>query len=69
VLAGPAGGAPGAVLGLRPEGLAVACVDAPIAFAELQLPNRKRLPAAALLAGRPIAAGTSVHDPSTPARP
>jgi methionyl-tRNA formyltransferase len=68
VLPGPAGGAPGAVLGLRPEGLAVACADAPIAFAELQLPGRKRMPAAALLAGRPIPAGTSLHDPSTPAR-
>jgi methionyl-tRNA formyltransferase len=68
VLPGPAGGAPGAVLGLRPEGLAVACADAPIAFAELQLPGRKRMPAAALLAGRPIPPGTSLHDPSTPAR-
>jgi methionyl-tRNA formyltransferase len=69
VLPGPAGGSPGAVLGLRPEGLAVACADAPVAFAELQLPNRKRLPASAVLAGRPIAAGTSLHDPATPARP
>ena len=67
VLPGPAGGAPGAVLGLRPEGLAVACADAPIAFAELQLPGRKRMPAAALLAGRPIAPGTSLVDPA--ARP
>jgi methionyl-tRNA formyltransferase len=67
VLPGAAGGSPGAVLGLRPEGLAVACADAPIAFAELQLPNKKRMPAAALLAGRPIPPGTSLHDPS--ARP
>jgi len=67
VLTGSAGGAPGAVLGLRPEGLAVACADAPIAFAELQLPGRKRMPAAALLAGRPIPPGTSLADPA--ARP
>jgi methionyl-tRNA formyltransferase len=64
VLAGPPGAPPGAVLGLRPEGLAVACLDAPIAFAELQLPGRRRLPAAAVLAGRPIPAGTSLRDPS-----
>jgi methionyl-tRNA formyltransferase len=67
VLPGPAGGAPGAALGLRAEGLAVACADAPVAFAELQLPGRKRMPAAALLAGRPIAPGTSLADPA--ARP
>jgi methionyl-tRNA formyltransferase len=59
VLAGQgAGAAPGTVAGLVPEGLAVACADAPVAFAELQLPGRRRLPAAAVLAGRPIPAGT-----------
>jgi methionyl-tRNA formyltransferase len=72
VLEGPAGGPPGVALGLRHvgsfSGLAVACADAPVAFAELQLPGRKRLPAAAVLAGRPLAPGTSLHDPSTPAR-
>jgi methionyl-tRNA formyltransferase len=67
VLAGSAGAEAGAVLGLRPEGLAVACADAPLAFAELQLPGRKRLPAAAVLAGRPIPPGTSLQDPA--ARP
>jgi methionyl-tRNA formyltransferase len=67
VLAGPAGAPAGEVLGLRSVGLAVACADAPIAFAELQLPGRKRLPAAAVLAGRPIPAGTSLVDPA--ARP
>jgi methionyl-tRNA formyltransferase len=66
-LPGPAGAPPGAVVGLRAEGLAVACADAPVAFAELQLPGRKRLPAAAVLAGRPIPAGTSLADPA--ARP
>jgi methionyl-tRNA formyltransferase len=58
VLAPPAGAAPGTVVGLRAEGLAVACADAPVAFAELQLPGRRRLPAAAVLAGRPIPPGT-----------
>ena len=69
VLAGAAGGPPGVVLGLHPEGLAVACADAPIAFAELQLPGRKRLPAAALLTGRPIPPGTSLQDPAARPRP
>jgi methionyl-tRNA formyltransferase len=58
VLAGVAGGAPGTVLPPRPEGLAIACGDGAIAFAELQLPGRRRLPAAAVLAGRPIPPGT-----------
>jgi methionyl-tRNA formyltransferase len=56
VLAGQ--GAPGAVLGLQPEGLVVACGQGAVAFAELQFPGRKRLPAAAVLAGRPVAPGT-----------
>jgi methionyl-tRNA formyltransferase len=56
--AAPAGLQPGQVLGLAPDGLAVACADGPIAFAELQLPGRKRLPAAAVLAGHAIPPGT-----------
>jgi len=55
---GAAVGRPGEVLGLRPEGLAVACAPGAIAFGELQLPGRKRLPAAAVLAGHKIPAGT-----------
>jgi methionyl-tRNA formyltransferase len=51
-------GAPGEVLGSTADGLAIACGDGAIAFAELQLPGRKRLPAAAVLAGRPIPVGT-----------
>jgi len=62
VLDGAADAPAGTVLGLRPEGLAVACADAPLAFAELQLPGRRRLPAAAVLAGRPIPPGTSLQD-------
>jgi methionyl-tRNA formyltransferase len=51
-------GAPGEVLGVDREGLVVACGEGAVAFAELQLPGRKRLPAKALVAGRPIPPGT-----------
>jgi methionyl-tRNA formyltransferase len=51
-------GRPAEVLGLVPQGLAVACGDGAVAFAEIQLPGRKRMPAKALLAGHPIAPGT-----------
>jgi methionyl-tRNA formyltransferase len=51
----------GEVLGLTPAGLSVACGAGAVAFAELQLPGRKRLPAAAVLAGRPIAPGTRLR--------
>ncbi len=58
-------GAPGEVLGLVGERLAVACSQEAVAFAELQLPGRKRLPAAAVLAGHPIATGTRL-EPAPP---
>jgi methionyl-tRNA formyltransferase len=58
VVDGVAGVPPGTVLPPRPEGLAIACADGAVAFAELQLPGRRRLPAAAVLAGRPIPPGT-----------
>jgi methionyl-tRNA formyltransferase len=51
-------GQPGEVLGLRPQGLAVACGTGVIAFSEIQLPGRKRMPSKALLAGHPIPSGT-----------
>lgn len=51
-------GAPGEVLGHGPQGLMVACGQGAIAFAELQLAGRKRLPAAAVLAGHAIPVGT-----------
>jgi methionyl-tRNA formyltransferase len=51
-------GKPGEVLGLRPQGLAIACGTGVIAFSEIQLPGRKRMPAKALLAGHPIPPGT-----------
>jgi methionyl-tRNA formyltransferase len=53
-------GQPGEVLGLRPQGLAIACGTGVIAFSEIQLPGRKRMPAKALLAGHPIPSGTIV---------
>jgi methionyl-tRNA formyltransferase len=36
----------------------VACADGAIAFGELQLPGRRRLPAAAVLTGHRIPPGT-----------
>jgi methionyl-tRNA formyltransferase len=51
-------GQPGEVLGLGPQGLAIACGTGVIAFSEIQLPGRKRMPAKALLAGHPIPPGT-----------
>ena len=60
-------GAPGVVLGADRDGLLVGCGDDAVAFAELQLPGKKRMPAQALLAGRPIPAGTRLG--STPATP
>jgi methionyl-tRNA formyltransferase len=54
-------GTPGEVQGLVPQGLAVACGGGAVAFAELQLPGRKRLPAAAVLAGHPIPVGTRLR--------
>jgi methionyl-tRNA formyltransferase len=53
-------GRPGEVLGLLPQGLAVACGEGAIAFREIQLPGRKRMSAKALLAGHPIPAGTTL---------
>jgi methionyl-tRNA formyltransferase len=51
-------GEPGAVLGASGDGLLVACGRGAVGFGELQLPGRKRLGAAAVLAGRPIPPGT-----------
>ncbi len=68
-------GAPGTVIGADRDGLLVACGppegdgDGPngalnaVAFGELQLPGKRRMPAAALLAGHPIAAGTRLGAP------
>lgn len=54
----PGSGKPGEILGLATEGLAVACGEGALAFAELQLPGHRRMPARALLSGHPIPPGT-----------
>ena len=51
-------GEPGVVLGVDRDGLLVACGEGAVAVAEAQLPGRKRMPAAALVAGRSIPRGT-----------
>jgi len=53
-------GAPGVVMGADRDGLLVGCGDDAIAFAELQLPGKKRMAASALLAGRPMPVGTQL---------
>jgi methionyl-tRNA formyltransferase len=53
-------GTPGRVLGADRDGLIVGCGGDAVAFAELQLPGKKRLSAQALLAGRPIPTGTQL---------
>jgi methionyl-tRNA formyltransferase len=50
--------APGTVVGIDATGVAVVSGDGvSVAFAEVQLPGRKRLPAAAVASGRSIAVG------------
>src|SRR5262249_25496303 len=51
-------GAPGTVIDADRDGLLVACGEGVVGIGELQLPGRKRMPAAALLAGHPIPRGT-----------
>jgi methionyl-tRNA formyltransferase len=53
-------GVPGRVLGADRDGLIVGCGGDAVAFAELQLPGKKRMSAQALLAGRPIPTGTQL---------
>lgn len=50
-------GPPGELLGLGDDGLRVACGEGAVSFAEAQLPGRKRLPAAAVLAGQKLRVG------------
>jgi methionyl-tRNA formyltransferase len=56
-VATPAPAGAGSVLGAGPDGLIVACGDGAVAFAEMQLPGRKRLATGVVLNGRPIAPG------------
>jgi methionyl-tRNA formyltransferase len=51
------GVAPGTVLQIDGAGLQVACGDGCVAFFEVQLPGRRRLPAAVAAAGRGISVG------------
>ncbi len=55
-------GMPGVVIGADRDGLLVGCGDDAVAFAELQLAGRKRMPATALLAGRPMPVGTKLGE-------
>ena len=55
-------GAPGVVLGADRDGLLVGCGDDAVAFAELQLPGKKRMTAQALLAGHPIPVGARLGE-------
>jgi methionyl-tRNA formyltransferase len=57
-------GAPGTIIGAGADGLVVACGSGALAFGELQLPGRKRLPVGAVLAGRPIPVGTALARPT-----
>lgn len=49
---------PGTVLGADRDGVRVACGEGTLTIGELQLPGRKRLPAAEFLRGCPLPAGT-----------
>ena len=50
--------APGTIVAIDDgAGVVVACGEGAVAFAELQLPGRKRLPARAAAAGRAISVG------------
>ena len=50
--------APGTVLRADSDGMVVACGDGAVAFGELQLPGRKRLPIGVVLNGHSIEPGT-----------
>lgn len=50
-------GAPGEVIAAG-DGIVIACGEGAVRFADAQLPNKRRMPVAELVRGRPIAAGT-----------
>jgi methionyl-tRNA formyltransferase len=56
------GGAPGTILEAGPEGVRIACGQGVLRVRELQLPGKKRLPAADFLRGRPLPAGIRLGD-------
>jgi len=56
--------APGTIVGMDERGVHVACGRGVVSFAELQSPGRRRLPAVAAAAGRVIAVGDRLGEPS-----
>jgi methionyl-tRNA formyltransferase len=54
----PAVAAPGTVLGCDTSGLRIVCGTGVLSIGSLQLPGRKRQPAADFLRGRPLPPGT-----------
>jgi methionyl-tRNA formyltransferase len=55
------GEAPGSVVSASPDGVRVACGAGVLCIRELQLPGKKRLPAAEFLRGRPLPAGSRLE--------
>ncbi len=51
-------GAPGEVLGVDTDGMAIACGDGVVVVAEIQAPGKRRMPVDAFTAGRAVAPGT-----------
>jgi methionyl-tRNA formyltransferase len=58
----PAAAAPGTVLGCDTSGLHIACGTGVLSIGTLQLPGRKRQPAADFLRGRPLPPGTRLGE-------
>jgi methionyl-tRNA formyltransferase len=61
----PAGAAPGTVLEIGPSGARIACGEGSVWIRELQVPGRKRLPAAQVAAGRGLSVGQRFVKPAT----
>ena len=57
---GEGSGAPGMVLSADADGVTVACGEGAIRIGGLQLPGKKRLPAADFLRGQPLPVGTQL---------
>ncbi|HKL48143.1 MAG TPA: methionyl-tRNA formyltransferase, partial [Desulfuromonadales bacterium] len=55
------GGEPGTVLSADPEGVRIACGEGVLLCRELQLPGKKRLPAADFVRGRTMVPGTRLE--------
>jgi len=57
----PGEGEPGTVLSAGPEGVRIACGEGILRIRELQLPGKKRLPAADFIRGRALPPGTRLE--------